>query len=84
MDRFDASLILFNRLGFALKEEYVNDKKIKEALEYVADEFKRCDKLEKALDNACDMLEAYDLANNELTRPKQSKEEWKAWALKDE
>lgn len=41
-------------------------------------------KYEKALDNACDMLETYDLSNNDLTRPKQTKEQWKEWALKDE
>lgn len=40
--------------------------------------------LEKALDNACDMLETYDLANNELTRKKHSRKEWKEWCLKNE
>ena len=51
---------------------------------YVLDLEAYCDELEKALDNACDMLETYDLANNELTRKKRSQKEWKEWCLKNE
>lgn len=60
------------------------DERLTKALINIGNSF--CDdikKLENALDKACDMLETYDLANNELTRPKHSKEEWKEWCLDD-
>lgn len=54
------------------------------SVEYRMDLEKYCDKLENALDIACDMLETYDLANNELTRKKHTQKEWKEWCLKNE
>lgn len=51
--------------------------------EFIRDLEKYCNELEKALDKACDMLETYDLANEDLTRKKHSQKEWKEWALKN-
>ena len=60
------------------KEDKILAEDIKNIYELLA----RCDKLEKAIDEACDLLEHYDRICHSIDLT--TKEQWKEWLMKDE
>lgn len=85
MNKYENSI---NRISFKIEEIASNlgldldDQPLSEDIKSIYELLDRCDKLEKSLDEACDLLEHYDRICHSIDLT--TKEQWKEWLMKDE